>query len=69
MEPLGHHLGPKWSQKHQHEGLKSDLGSRRGGQRAPETLQGSILEGFLMIFGAILRSVWSLLVKGFVGVV
>ena len=26
VEPLGHHLGPKWSQKRQHEGLKSYLG-------------------------------------------
>ena len=27
MELLGHPLGPKWSQKHQDEGLKIDLGS------------------------------------------
>ena len=32
MAPLGHRLGPKWSQKRQDEGLKSDLGSSRGGQ-------------------------------------
>ena len=40
---LGHLLGPKWSQKHQDEGLKSDLGSSRGGQGVPEALNGSIL--------------------------
>ena len=48
VEPLGHHLGPKWSQKRQHEGLKSDLGSSRGGQGVPEALQGSLLEGILI---------------------
>ena len=69
VEPLGHHLGPKWSQKRQHEGLKSDLGSSRGGQGVPEALQGSILRGFLMILGAILGCFWSLLAKGFVRVV
>ena len=44
MELLGHRLGPKWSQKHQDEGLKGDLGSSRGGQGASEALNGSILE-------------------------
>ena len=68
VEPLGHHLGPKWSQKRQHEGLKSDLGSSKGRQGVPEALQGSILDGFLMILGAILVCFWSLLVKGFVRV-
>ena len=42
VEPLGHHLGPKWSQKRQHEGLKSDLGSSRGGQGVSKALNGSI---------------------------
>ena len=36
---LGHRLGPKWSQKRQHEGLKSDLGSSRGGQGVSEALR------------------------------
>ena len=58
VEPLGHHLGPKWSQKRQHEGLKSDLGSSRGGQGVPEALQGSILEGILIIFGPSLVCFW-----------
>ena len=49
VEPLGHHLGQKWSQKRQHEGLKSDLGSSRGGQGVQEALQGSILEGIFII--------------------
>ena len=40
---LGHRLGPKWSQKRQDEGLKSDLGSSRGGQGVSEALNGSIL--------------------------
>ena len=38
---LGHRLGPKWSQKRQDEGLKSDLGSSRGGQGVSEALNGS----------------------------
>ena len=33
---LGHHLGPKWSQKRQDEGL---LGSSRGGQGVSEALR------------------------------
>ena len=45
-ELLGHLLGPKWSQKRQDEGLKSDLGSSKGRQGVPEALQGSILDGF-----------------------
>ena len=65
VEPLGHHLGPKWSQKRQHEGLKSDLGSSRGGQGVPEALQGSILEGILNFFGPILVCFWSLFSEGF----
>ena len=43
VELLGHPLGPKWSQKHQDEGLKSDLGSSRGGQGVSEAPNGSIL--------------------------
>ena len=43
VELLGHLLGPKWSQKRQDEGLKSDLGSSRGGQGVSEALNGSIL--------------------------
>ena len=43
VELLGHPLGPKWSQKHQDEGLKSDLGSSRGGQGVPEALNGLFL--------------------------
>ena len=39
---LGHLLGSKWSQKRQHEGLKSDLGSSRGGQGVSKALNGSI---------------------------
>ena len=42
MELLGHLLGSKWSQKRQHEGLKSDLGSNRGGQGVSKALNGSI---------------------------
>ena len=40
---LGHRLGSKWSQKRQDDGLKSDLGSSRGGQGVSEALNGSIL--------------------------
>ena len=43
MALLGHHLGPKWSQKRQDEGPKSDLGSSKGGQGVSEALNGSIL--------------------------
>ena len=43
VELLGHPLGPKWSQKHQDEGLKSDLGSSRGGQGGSEAFNGSTL--------------------------
>ena len=43
VELLGHPLGPKWSQKHQDEGHKSDLGSSGGGQGVSEALNGSIL--------------------------
>ena len=43
MELLGHPLGPKWSQKHQDEGLKIDLGSSRGSQGVSEGLNGSVL--------------------------
>ena len=42
MELLGHLLGSKWSQKRQHEGGKSDLGSNRGGQGVSKALNGSI---------------------------
>ena len=44
VELLGHPLGPKWSQKHQDEDLKSDLGSSRGG--VSEALNGSFLGRF-----------------------
>ncbi len=40
---LRHPLVPKWSQKRQDEGLKSDLGSSRGGQGVSEALNGSFL--------------------------
>ena len=43
---LGHRLGPKWSQKRQDEGLKSDLGSSRDGQGVSEALKGSFLVRF-----------------------
>ena len=43
MELIWHLLGPKWSQKRQDEGPKSDLGSNRGGQGVSEALNGSIL--------------------------
>ena len=43
MALLGHRVGPKWSQKRQHEGLKSHLGSSRGCQGVSEALNGSIL--------------------------
>ena len=46
MALLGHRVGPKWSQKHQDEGLKIDLGSSRGSQGVSEGLNGSILERF-----------------------
>ena len=46
VEPLGHRLGPKWSQKHQNEGLKSDLGSSRGAQGVSEVLNDSFLRRF-----------------------
>ena len=41
---LGHRLGPKWSQQRQDVGLKSDLGSSRGGQGVSEALNASILK-------------------------
>ena len=50
MELLGHHLGPKWSQKRQHEGLKSDLGSSRGGQGVSKALNVSILGRFSSLY-------------------
>ena len=43
---LGHRLGPKWSQGRHDEGLKSDLGSSRGGQGVSEALNASILKRF-----------------------
>ena len=43
VELLGHPLGPKWSQKRQDEGLKSDLGSSRRGQGVSEAFDGSFL--------------------------
>jgi len=50
VELLGHHLGPKWSQKRQHEGLKSDLGSSRGGQGVSKALNVSILGRFSSLY-------------------
>ena len=50
MAVLGHHLGPKWSQKRQHEGLKSDLGSSRGGQGVSKALNVSILGRFSSLY-------------------
>ena len=43
---LGHHLGPKWSQKRQDESPNSDLGLRRGGQGVSEALMGLICGRF-----------------------
>ena len=43
VELFGHPLGPKWGQRRQYDGLKSDLGSGRGGQGVSEALNGSIL--------------------------
>ena len=40
---LGYFLAPKCSQKREDQGLKSDLGSSRGGQGVSEALKGSIL--------------------------
>ena len=41
---LGHRWGPKWSQKRQDEGFKSELGSSRGGQVVSEASNVSILK-------------------------
>ena len=46
MALLGHPLGPKCDQNRQDEGLKSDLGSSRGGQGVSEALNASILKRF-----------------------
>ena len=46
---LGHHLGPKWSQKCQDESPNSDLGLRRGGQGVSEALMGLIWGRFLIV--------------------
>ena len=43
VELLGHPLGPKWSQKHQDEGLNIDFGSSRDSQGVSEGLNGSVL--------------------------
>ena len=43
VELVGHPLGPKWSQKHEDEGLKINLGSSRGSQGVSEGLNGSVL--------------------------
>ena len=49
---LGHRLGPKWRQNRHDEGLKSELGSNRGGQGVSEALNASILKRFssLVVF-------------------
>ena len=56
---LGHRLGPKWSQKRHDEGLKSDLGSSRGGQGVSEALNASILKRLssLVVFFLVLLHV------------
>ena len=43
---LGHLLGPEWSQKRQDEGLKSDLGSSRGGQGSQKLSMGRFWQDF-----------------------
>ena len=55
MELLGHPLGPKWSQKHQDEGLKSDLGSSRGGQGVSEALNGEMFLTCCVLFCILAR--------------
>ena len=64
-ELLGHPLGPKWSQKHQDGGLKSDLGSSRGGQGVSEALNGSILRRCLSLI--VLFGIWYVFCKKRVG--
>ena len=54
VERLGHPLGPKWGQRRQYDGLKSDLGSSTGGQGVSEALNGSILRrcvSLIVLFG------------------
>ena len=50
---LGHLLGPKWRQKRQDEGLKSDLGSSRGGQGSQRLSMGRLWEDFQHLLCAI----------------
>ena len=66
MELLGHPLGPKWSQKHQDEGHKSDLGSSGGGQGFSEALNGSILGRCSSLVLCYLVSWYVFCKKGFV---
>ena len=54
MELLGHLLGPKWSQKRQDEGLKSDLGSSRGGRGSQRLSMGRFWEDVHHLLCAIL---------------
>ena len=63
---LGHLLGSKMEPDRVHKGYIKVSWLKWGRQGVPEALQGSILRGFLMIFGAILECFWSLLAKGFV---
>ena len=54
---LGHPLGPKWSQKHQDEGHKSDIGSSGGGQGVPKCSQwidfGKMFITCFVLFGSL----------------
>ena len=52
MELLGHPLGPKRSQKHEDEGLKSDLGSSRGSQGSQRVSMGRFWEDVHHLFCA-----------------
>ena len=54
MELLGHPLVPKWRQKHQDEGRKSDLGSSRGGQGSQRLSMGRFGEDLHHLLCAIL---------------
>ena len=53
VELLGHPLGPKWSQKHQDEGHKSDLGSSGDGQGVSRLSMDRFCEDVHRLFCAI----------------
>ena len=62
MALLKHHLRPKWCQKRHDEGLKSDLGSSRGGQAVSESLNASILKrcsSLVVLFWVLLHVVFA----------